>query len=258
MTLSDLWLEDLFRVHLGTREPLDRGPFQARPYYSWSSREFGSDEEIRRTIEGKLTLKRNQGAVDVLGYYVRFIHDARRVGASEPRRQTLRDLIRYPRVYIRDAAAYQRGISALLENFRVYERAHWSRHRVIAEQSVREGDRIGIWGAYSGALEFFIKAIREIMNTTSESILGQGPVVKMEVDFEIHPPILETPGFLRSPHAVTREASAEAKKAWNALQAQQRSGLASRQADTDNALRAEYDSMHSRRRIPDPNLPGSW
>ena len=183
MRLSELWLEDLFRIYMGTRDTLDKGPFQTRPrrYPEWRLAEFGSFDELERTIKEKLAAKRREGAVEVLGYYIRFINDAQRVGASEQRRSTLRDWIRSTRrVEILDRGIYDAAIAALKRSFLEYERNLWERQGSGAELSGCMGDRIGIYGDYSGALEVFVLSVSQIMSATSDSMLLGGPTLPLE------------------------------------------------------------------------------
>jgi hypothetical protein len=250
--LTELWLEDLFRVYLRVSEPLDRGPFQGRPTpYNPAQFSNPSDPQLQQTIEDKLRLKRAQEDVAVLGWYVRFVNQRTSV-QNEPRSNTLRNWIRYPRVLVADRSEYERAKSAILSGLIAFERRHWAMQGDLAREGQVMGDRIAIWGAYSGALDSFNRAIRNIIALASESILNCPAVVKMEIDFTLHDSAM--PGLTNSPYRFTAQASREAFRVWNALSPRQRSALVRRGGELGGALQEEYEQLHHMRQIdiPDP------
>jgi hypothetical protein len=252
MLPSELWVEDLVRVYLMVSEPLDRGPFQSRPA-AYSPAQFGnpSDVQIQRTIEEKLRLKRQQQDVAVLGWYVRFVNERRNV-RDEGRRSALRNWIRYPRVFVTDHSEYEGAKFALLMDLQEYERRHWGAQGGRAREGQFMGDRIAIWGEYSGALDSFNRTIRSITALASESILNCPAIVKMEIDFTLSESAI--PSLTNSPYRFTAQAAREAFRVWNRLTPRQRSALVHRAGDLSNALQQKYEELHRMRQISIPDL----
>jgi len=250
--LTELWLEDLFRVYLGMSELLDRGPFQGRPT-AYNPAQFGnpSNEQVQRTIEDKLRLKRSQEDVAVLGWYIRFVNERLNV-RNEQRRNALRNWIRYPRVLVANRNEYETAKFAVIRGLSSYEARHWATQGALARESQVMGDRIAIWGEYSGALDSFNRAIRSITALASESILNCPAVVKMEIDFNLHESAIQS--LTNSPYRFTAQAAREACRVWNGLSPRQRSALVRRAGELSEALQEKYEELHRMRgiSIPDP------
>ncbi len=76
LSLSDLWLEDLFKVYAGSSAALDRGPFGDAPQ-DYDADAFGnpSMESVASMIEKKLDLVREQGKDETLEWYLDYLDD---------------------------------------------------------------------------------------------------------------------------------------------------------------------------------------
>ena len=256
MELSELWLEDLFRIYMGcfypgSSEQLQTGPFQGRPA-AYNPAAFGnpSDRQIEQTITDKLQLKRQQEDVGSLGYYIRFVNEKRGV-TSEPHRTALRNWIRYPRVYVTNANEYETGKHNLLMSFQAYEQRIWTMRGDRATEARFEGDRQYQNQIYSGGLSAFIQTIGAIRDLASESILTSMAQVNLEIDFHVSSSAL--PRLVNSPYERTREGARAAVQAWNALTPRQRAALANRSGELRNALDEKYEAMHERRNLPIPD-----
>jgi hypothetical protein len=248
MQLSELWLEDLFRIYLRSTEPLDRGPYQGRPA-RYNSRDFGNPSEldVRDAILEKLRIKRAQEAVDALGWYVRFINEQRAV--DETLRQRLLDLIRSrPRVFVSDMSHFHAGIRRLQAGLGSLERRIWGTNSSDVRLYNSLGDRIGVWRKYYSILETFIDAIGHMAGSSGPVYYG-GRVVLLEVDFLAHRSLLLTVRFLSSPHAQNRDASQAALDAWNGLSPHARSAVAGHVAPTRREFVVELDRLRRSRSI---------
>jgi len=256
-------LEDLFRIYMRVPEPLDRGPFQSpRPGMLPNAPRTGpalydpalfgnpTDRQVQEEIESKLRLKREQGNVAVLGWYIRFINDRQPV-RDETRREHLRNWVRFPRVFVRDSSEFDGGKWQLQQKLRAFEQRRWTPLRSqLARESQLMNDRISVMADYSGALDGFNRTIREIISLASESILHGMRMVNMEVDFEVYPRALSH--LTSSPYQNTREGANEAVGAWNALFPRQRSALVARSGDLSEALQETYEALHEMRGISVP------
>lgn len=90
--LSELYLEDLFRIYAQSPEPLQRGPFADQPG-RYDPAEFGHPDvrDLRRAIARKLNQKRDQQAAGNLQWYLRFL-DGLDTGNNDRRKQLQREV----------------------------------------------------------------------------------------------------------------------------------------------------------------------
>lgn len=251
MQIAELWLEDLFKIYLGSTLPLDRGPFQSQPsLYNPVTLGNPSVLQLQQVIESKLRLKKQQGDVAVLGYYVRFVNNLQGV-RDEVRRNVVRNWIRYPRVLVTNRNEYDSAVHSLIMALSAFEDRWWLMHGGQAREAQVLGDRIAMFGAYSGPLDSFNQTIRAITRLASESILNCPSVVQMEIDFEVHPMALGS--LTASPYPFTREAAQNALKAWNALFPRQRSAAVNYAGELSDALHEKYRDLHGRRGLTVPD-----
>jgi hypothetical protein len=250
MRLSELWLEDLFRIYLRSREPLDRGPFRGRPAL-YNPRDFGNPSEfdIEWAIRQKLEQRISQEAVDVMGYYVRFVNSSDRGAVDERKRQQLLDLIRTRRrIYVSDKTHVTSGVSALEAALGDFERRLWRVNGPAINLYDRMPDTIAVWEHYYSVLEVFINAIAEIVRYSGTSNMGVR-IAPLEVDYFAQRSVLATSGFLSSPHSQNVRASEAALQAWNGLTPHQRSAIAGRIRLAQRELFLEIDRLRRGRGI---------
>jgi hypothetical protein len=156
-----------------------------------------------------------------------------------------------PRVRVTASDEYETGKRLLLMSLQAYESRHWALQGPQARESEAMGDRIGVYGDCSGALDSFNRTICSITALASDSILNCPAVVNMEVDYAVNPSALRS--LSNSPYRFTREAAGEAIRSWNALTPRQRSVLVERAGDLSEALQYKYEALHQMRRISNPD-----
>ena len=258
--LSDLWLEDLFRIWLRSPEPLDQGPFRDRPTpYNPAAFRNPSDHDVRQVILDKLGSERARGEVEHLGWYIRFVNERRLgVGIDEQRRVDLRSFIRWRRVYVTDPGARTRGLNRLLEALRNLEDSVFQRDSRSASFFTSQDQ---VMHLYCAPLDGFVKGIWGIFETCDEGLIPTIPLLPVEIDFRTDPHLIRrTIGI--ADYEQDLPGALLAVDAWNGLAARERAAVASDSSEmrqqVRSTLEAEIERLRGMRHINYPcYLPAS-